>query len=214
MWGGVTRLKQHLACIKGNVIPCRCCPPEVTAQIQEYLGNSSQENEENINGGREQVNDMIEGENEEQSQPDQEHWQKFVGESKEKLPHSLQNDEANMDGVSEQVNNIRGERNEEQLQPKQECWQKSVSDDMFAYLCEAAFDYGWETRYLEYEMDFTPKNDEYDPAVKAAQHESKLAFSGDQSRRGEGCSGTKPVPSCQEYRMTSNDSDDGSELGF
>ncbi|KAI6680643.1 hypothetical protein NL676_034524 [Syzygium grande] len=213
MWGGVTRLKQHLACIEGNVIPCQCCPPEVRAHIQEYLSHSSQKNEENIDGGGKQVNDMRGGGNEEQLQPEQEYSQKFVSEIEENLPDCLQKNEANIDGVNEQVNDMRGEGNEEQLQPKQEWWQKSVGDDMFAYLCEAAFDFGWEARNLEYEMELKRKSNEHERAVDAVQRESELTFWEDQIQRGEGCSGTKPVPSYQESGMTGNDSVNNSELG-
>ncbi|KAF8008543.1 hypothetical protein BT93_K2263 [Corymbia citriodora subsp. variegata] len=238
MWGGVTRLKQHLASIKGNVIPCRSCPPKVKAEIQEYLGDGpqeneektdsgreqaeiqeylgdgSQENEENIDSSREQENDMRGGGNEEQLQSDEEYWPEFVSEINENLPQGSQKNEANMDGVSKQVNDMIGVGNVEQLQQKQECWQKSVADDMFAYLCEAPYEYGWLSRNQDYEMDLKPKNDEYDPAVEAALHESKLTFWEDRIRRGEGCSGTKPVPSCQEIGTTSDDSDDSSDLWF
>ncbi|KAG5241741.1 transcription factor/ chromatin remodeling BED-type(Zn) [Salix suchowensis] len=50
--GGVTRLKYHLAGIKGEVEPCKKVPPEVKKRIRTDIGNSqSASNDEEIAEG-------------------------------------------------------------------------------------------------------------------------------------------------------------------
>uniref|UniRef100_A0A803QAL6 BED-type domain-containing protein n=1 Tax=Cannabis sativa TaxID=3483 RepID=A0A803QAL6_CANSA len=37
MWGGVSRLKEHLAQKRGDVAECKRCPANVTMEMQEHL---------------------------------------------------------------------------------------------------------------------------------------------------------------------------------
>ncbi|KAI6680645.1 hypothetical protein NL676_034526 [Syzygium grande] len=135
MWGGVTRLKHHLACIKGNVIPCRCCPPNVVAQIQEHLGQGSQKNEESMEGGSEQVNDVRSVGNVGQLPQDDGYWPKLIRMAEEFLNHVSPKKEENINGVSEQVNDMSGGGNKEQLRPEQDCWPE-LSDAIHEYVTQ------------------------------------------------------------------------------
>ncbi|KAI3407405.1 uncharacterized protein J3R85_021015 [Psidium guajava] len=155
MWGGVTRLKQHLACIKGNVVPCRRCPPDVAAQIQDHLGQGSQKSEENIDGGSEQVNDVRDGGNEEQSQEGQEYWHKFTSDVQDYLTHSSPKNEENTNGYRHNfkfdaqvyLTHSSPKNEENQSSPmneedtngdsEQDCWQK-LSDEIYEYVTRSS----------------------------------------------------------------------------
>lgn len=58
MWGGVSRLKQHLAQKRGDVIACNKCPHDVIKLMQEHLIELSLKRESIERINREKLEDM------------------------------------------------------------------------------------------------------------------------------------------------------------
>ncbi|XP_060972901.1 uncharacterized protein LOC133038720 [Cannabis sativa] len=58
MWGGVSRLKEHLAQKRGDVAECKRCPANVTMEMQEHLIQVSLEKENKQKRKREMLEDM------------------------------------------------------------------------------------------------------------------------------------------------------------
>ena len=58
MWGGVSRLKEHLAQKRGDVIACNMCPSNVIIQMQEHLIELSHAKEQKERRRRETLENM------------------------------------------------------------------------------------------------------------------------------------------------------------
>ncbi|OMO59628.1 putative Zinc finger, BED-type [Corchorus olitorius] len=58
MWGGVSRMKEHLAKKRGGVIPCPNCPPEVSSKMRDLLIKTAFAKEQKLRHRRESLEKM------------------------------------------------------------------------------------------------------------------------------------------------------------